>query len=861
MSSLFVKCQQCNQRPATIKCGQCRNGQIFRLCYSCDSQVHNRSGPIDQQHKTEIIPYQGIKYLTLSPIEMYQKANQNQQQQNQQQQADKNSNFFQQQKPQRPATSQPVPQQQLQANRFAGITKQPVKEQFKEIPKEQPTKDNKNPFYKTTKEQIQPAKEQVNYSGQRSSNKQRYDDEPQYSSSKNSDQKNLLNQLKEQQEENQLLRKEMNNQKEILSKEFDKKIQLSQKDLQKKIDQLLKENQEEKKKAQSTQQLQDELKKLKDQLRVAEQNTQKKLDQQKRQFEQQIADLEAVVQEKQEQLDEIAQEFSNYNLEEIQAKMEEMANENNMKDQIIEELQNQLNNGQKGNGAENDEDFQGDKEDLLQQIEAKDSEIKKLEELIENFKQLYQHMLDEKQVIMDENEKLANENNQFRDIFSQNLHLFGIDPNQLEAEEGEGEEGDEYQHEEGRYVRQSKKMKRPMIRHDKNYYNIQQHFFLFSFIILLNSFYQNSLVQFQILFNINLQIVNQRFQNTEKKQNKIQQKMEEQIYQCVMMALMLGFESARKTNLPYKLENITCDGQTAMRDAVVKGTSMLLQLRELHIEMELPNLWQFVHIVITDGADNQSEISKEHVLALMEEVGDNVPPEHLKTIYVGVDLKKNDSALQELEELTSVGGRGAELKNIKADEMDSIFQKIKISLLQRVQIRQLSVQADNKQIKFTQFQMQPQIQIEMSVGQWQEKDAKAVREILGSLGDDDMVCGIVFNDKCHVASQINTQAWNREIYQRREEQRQQEEAKQRAEAEAEAEAQRQRDQQQWQNLCYVQTTVTYKDSSTQQILPNYTLFYNIRQINYINYNNYDIITTISFRFYSIIRIKQILLQN
>ena len=40
----------------------------------------------------------------------------------------------------------------------------------------------------------------------------------------------------------------------------------------------------------------------------------------------------------------------------------------------------------------------------------------------------------------------------------------------------------------------------------------------------------------------------------------------------------------------------------------------------------------------------------------------------------------------------------------------------------------------------------------MSVGQWQEKDAKAVREILGSLGDDDMVCGIVFNDKCHVAS-------------------------------------------------------------------------------------------------------------
>lgn len=54
----------------------------------------------------------------------------------------------------------------------------------------------------------------------------------------------------------------------------------------------------------------------------------------------------------------------------------------------------------------------------------------------------------------------------------------------------------------------------------------------------------------------------------------------------------------------------------------------------------------------------------------MQKVGNDVPPELLKTIYIGVDLKKSDSALQELEELTNVGGRGAELKNVKADEMD-----------------------------------------------------------------------------------------------------------------------------------------------------------------------------------------------
>lgn len=58
-----------------------------------------------------------------------------------------------------------------------------------------------------------------------------------------------------------------------------------------------------------------------------------------------------------------------YVQEEIQAKMEEMAQENNMKDQIIEELQMQMqkNGGRKNDGDEDDEEgeeFQGDKDEL-----------------------------------------------------------------------------------------------------------------------------------------------------------------------------------------------------------------------------------------------------------------------------------------------------------------------------------------------------------------------------------------------------------------------------------------------------------------------------------------------------------------
>ena len=38
-------------------------------------------------------------------------------------------------------------------------------------------------------------------------------------------------------------------------------------------------------------------------------------------------------------------------------------------------------------------------------------------------------------------------------------------------------------------------------------------------------------------------------------------------------------------------------------------------------------------------------------------------------MYIGVDLDNNDDAREELEELAEIGGDGAELKCISADEM------------------------------------------------------------------------------------------------------------------------------------------------------------------------------------------------
>ncbi|CAD8043194.1 unnamed protein product [Paramecium primaurelia] len=438
MSSLFVKCMVCQQRPATIKCNQCQLGQTYRLCYSCDSQVHNKNNPSEEQHKTEIIPYQ----------EMYQKAGSAS--------ALKDSSL------------KSKPEQQQQKQQPQGIAKpqssassKQFSNNFKSVKPEVPQKEDILNNQKLVKEPVQLVQQQSlpnkftnNYIYPQSQNKQKVEpkqEEIQRQNNSASYMSNQNNKLKEQiqdeQDQNNELRREIQQTKDQIkniNSEIDKKIQQNQRDFEKKINDLKKESTDEKKKINN---LTDEVKKLTEQVKSVDQQTQKKLDLQKKQYEKQIKDMEQVINEKQQQIDEIAEEFQNYNLEEIQAKMEEMANELDEKDQIIEELKNQLEQGGGLEGGEKRED----NDELIQQLEQKDEEIKKLEELIENFKQLYQQMQDEKQAMMEENEKLQTENNQFRELFSQNLHLFGIDPNQLEEEEGEGEgeqEGEQYEQDE-----------------------------------------------------------------------------------------------------------------------------------------------------------------------------------------------------------------------------------------------------------------------------------------------------------------------------------------------------------------------------------------------------------------------------
>ncbi|CAD8100584.1 unnamed protein product [Paramecium sonneborni] len=48
----FVRCFNCNIKPATIKCFNCNENEPTKLCYHCDSALH-----VEQDHQKQIIPY------------------------------------------------------------------------------------------------------------------------------------------------------------------------------------------------------------------------------------------------------------------------------------------------------------------------------------------------------------------------------------------------------------------------------------------------------------------------------------------------------------------------------------------------------------------------------------------------------------------------------------------------------------------------------------------------------------------------------------------------------------------------------------------------------------------------------------
>jgi len=74
----------------------------------------------------------------------------------------------------------------------------------------------------------------------------------------------------------------------------------------------------------------------------------------------------------------------------------------------------------------------------------------------------------------------------------------------------------------------------------------------------------------------------------------------------------LGFDIAPMSILPQLLNNITPDGGTSMRDSLLYGCNLMIKLNALLHQVGTANHWNFVHVILTDGADAGSKASFVH---------------------------------------------------------------------------------------------------------------------------------------------------------------------------------------------------------------------------------------------------------
>jgi Mg-chelatase subunit ChlD len=222
----------------------------------------------------------------------------------------------------------------------------------------------------------------------------------------------------------------------------------------------------------------------------------------------------------------------------------------------------------------------------------------------------------------------------------------------------------------------------------------------------------------------------------------------------------LGFEFADKSILPSRLKSLKPDGSTAMRDAIMLATKVMIDLGGVISQIGGRELWNFVHVVLTDGDDNASKTILDDACAVMYAIGQTLKVSTLKTYFIGVDLAPNSKAAREISALALSGGENADYFNINGVQINDIFEKIKVNvgLLQRTGM--VGVASGNAAFVAYQQTVDPVIFVEkqryvvlftldisgsMAGNKW-TRVCESVEKFVSYLGNEDLVGAIVFND-------------------------------------------------------------------------------------------------------------------
>ena len=142
--------------------------------------------------------------------------------------------------------------------------------------------------------------------------------------------------------------------------------------------------------------------------------------------------------------------------------------------------------------------------------------------------------------------------------------------------------------------------------------------------------------------------------------------------------LSCGFEPATRSSTPREIWNIHPHSGTAMRDALIYGNNLMLQLHDL-IEKDCDgDRWSFVHILITDGHDTDSKASYEQTRQLLSRLRGDMNVKHLRIIILGVDIEYEYARM--LTNLVSAAGIHGEYHDITHTDISEIFHRIRTNM-------------------------------------------------------------------------------------------------------------------------------------------------------------------------------------
>ncbi len=230
----------------------------------------------------------------------------------------------------------------------------------------------------------------------------------------------------------------------------------------------------------------------------------------------------------------------------------------------------------------------------------------------------------------------------------------------------------------------------------------------------------------------------------------------------------LGFESAAATQIPKRISELRPNGLTAMRDAVLEGITLLLNLNTILVQLGTNHVWNFVHIVLTDGEDTSSKTSVDETCNLLGIINQTIPERMLKTWFIGIDLKENATAAKDMIKFCLVGQKSTEFMNVSDLEISTIFEKIIIRLGIQNSAGVIGVQKQNSnQVDLLAFEQQ-KVKVDVSeqrfvvlftldmsgsmAGTRWNKVCSSVDKFVKYLGRDDLVAAVVFNNKVQSAT-------------------------------------------------------------------------------------------------------------